>query len=115
MTALERERLLLGRDEHGMGVKIYRNNRGIAKTPGGGRVAYGVGENGTADFVGRLCPSGLWCSLEMKAPGEEPSDTQWRHIHEVRLDGGWADWSDSAERTVRLVREALAWAARGRT
>jgi len=113
-AALRAAGLWLTRGQHGLGVKFHNNSRGVALTPGGGRITYGVGPNGTSDWVGWLCPSGLWCSLEMKAPGEEPTDAQWKHIHEVRLDGGWADWSDSAERTVTLVRAALVWASERR-
>lgn len=101
--------LLLGADDPGEGIKWHRNNNGIANTPGGGRLTYGLG-SGTADYVGRLCPYGLWFSLEFKAPGKQPEEHQWNHIRRVRSDGGWADYSDSAERTVRLIREALAWA-----
>ena len=117
-AALKEARLLIyGTNPPAEGFRPYRNNNGHAKViPYHGAkphpLVYGLG-SGTADFVGILAPFGMWASLEMKAPGETPTEPQWKHIHEVRSLGGWADYSDSAERTVRLVREAIEW-ARGR-
>ena len=106
--------LVYGTQPSIVGVRLYRNNNGRADViayPGAKPypLKYGLGD-GTADFVGRIVPFGIWISLEMKAPGKEPTPDQWDDIHLVRAEGGYADWSDSAARTVEIVRAAIAWA-----
>jgi hypothetical protein len=108
--------LVFGTDAPAEGFRLFRNNVGSAMVtpPGGGKawpLKYGI--IGECDFIGRIVPFGIWCSLEMKAPGEQPKPHQWTKIHQARADGGWADYSDRAERTVALVRQAMEW-ARGR-
>lgn len=41
--------------------------------------------------------------IEFKRPGEEPTESQWARINEIRANGGEADWADSVERYCELI------------
>ena len=41
--------------------------------------------------------------IEMKKPGETPTDNQWDEIEEIRDHGGEADWADSVDRVKDIL------------
>ena len=42
--------------------------------------------------------------IEFKREGETPTDAQWHEINEIRRSGGHADWADSKEIGIAILR-----------
>jgi len=92
---------------------LWRNNTGIAthhdaSTGREFRVRYGLCV-GSSDLIGILGPAGRLVALEVKRPGEKPTDEQARFLALVRRQGGFATVVCSAEQAL----EALARARQG--
>lgn len=68
----------------------------------------GYGASGAGDKV--LCLCGAFWSIEVKRPGKEPTEVQYRRMEEVRAAGGHAV-AGTAEVVVQVLRDWLA--ARG--
>jgi hypothetical protein len=64
----------------------FRNNVGVAKLDGGGRLRYGVGNPGGADLIGLF--RGRFAAIEIKTPEGRQSPDQRRFQDLVRLKGG---------------------------
>jgi hypothetical protein len=61
---------------------------------------------GIPDLLG--CVQGLFFALEVKVPGEEPSEIQIKTMRDIRTDGGAiARTVTSPEQAVRVVLKAL--------
>lgn len=50
----------------------------------------GFGGSGHGDRV--CCINGIFCAIEVKREGKEPTPIQWRRIQEVEAAGGFAFW-----------------------
>lgn len=79
---------------------LWRNNRGEVLLPQG-RLRYGVGPNGSSDWIGYRtlvvtpdmvgCEIAQFVAVEAKAPdAREPDDAQLRFIGRIRAAGGKA-------------------------
>ena len=78
-------------------VTLWRNNRGQIETANG-RLVYGVGPNGSSDWLGyqRIvvtpdlvgCTLAVFLAVEAKRPGADATDDQMRFIERVQLAGG---------------------------
>lgn len=106
LHALSTAGLLLSGKAKGPGVRLRRNNQGVATLPGRGKLLYGLGR-GTFDFVGRLVPSGIYCELEVKSESGTLTPAQAENLEQVRADGGRAAVVRSGEDAVAIVREWL--------
>lgn len=94
-------------------VALFRNNRGLAIYPGGAKVAYGVGPNGSADWLGwktvRITQDmvgkslAVFVSIEAKAPGERAEDDQEQWAERVRAAGGIAGIAHSDKEAIHLI------------
>ena len=68
---------------------------------------------GIPDLLG--CVEGLFFALEVKVPGEEPSEIQQKTMRDIRVVGrAIARTVTSPEQAVRVVLNALARAEKGR-
>lgn len=93
---------------------LWRNNVGLArhfdpKTHETQTVKYGLA-NGSADLVGLL--DGRFIALEVKKPGESPTDEQVRWLELVRKCGGFAAVVTSAEDALAAIVRAQKGEAR---
>ncbi len=92
--------------------RMFRNNRGLAiyRDKSGkitSRVFYGVGPNGFMDYIGWrslvITPDMVgktiaqFAGVEVKKPGDTPTEEQLKRIDQVNAAGGIAGWADSAE------------------
>ncbi len=60
--------------------------------------------NGLPDTIVGKYPAGSGVIfLEAKREGKEPTEQQWKRIHEIRDAGGEADWYDNFERFCELI------------
>lgn len=94
------------------GVRVARNNVGSLEWAPGKMLRYGLGE-GSADLVGivRITdvtvvwskPVGRAFALEVKWPGEKPTEDQERWMSEVRKLGGFACIVHSVEEAIQAV------------
>ena len=94
------------------GVRIFRNNVGVAKYASGGRVAYGL-IPGSSDLIGwktiTITPEmvgreiAVFVAIETKAPGGHISVTQTNFINRVQEAGGIAGVVTSEDEARRLV------------
>lgn len=102
---------------------LMRNSVGMAMhaqlLPGGGvvqrRVPYGL-EVGSADLVALLAVGdsdqrrALWFALEVKCPGETPTQEQIDSHARWRKFGAWVDVVTGVEEAVSSLNRARAWA-----
>lgn len=101
MTESEVQRLITLEARH-WGIKLFRNNVGVATFSGGQKVKYGL-QTGSADLIGWIAhptPDGViarFLSIEVKKPGESPSKDQAHWAEVVAKDGGLAIIADSIE------------------
>lgn len=96
----------LGR-EHDL--TLWRNNVGVAEMWSSAgkaqRVRYGLC-TGSSDLIGLLAPSGRFVALEVKKPGEQPTDEQSKFMAHVRQMGGFAAVVRSADEARAAVQRA---------
>lgn len=96
------------------GVRVFRNNVGVAKYDNGQRVKYGLipGSSDligwrtitvTPDMVGREIA--VFVAIETKAPGGHITNKQDNFITRVKKSGGIAGIVKSEEEAKRLVEE----------
>jgi len=81
------------------GCRVLRTNAGksFIRNPAGEITrAVQMAPTGTADLNGCL-PWGQFFALEIKAPGNEPTEAQWDYLREIAAIGGHAGWADSIE------------------
>lgn len=53
---------------------------------------------GTGDLI--LCYRGKFIMIEVKKPGKEPTEAQFKTIKEVLEHGGHASWFDNSSRAI---------------
>lgn len=95
------------------GVVTWRNSVGVAThdSPTHSRtVRYGLGP-GSSDLVGILGPTGRFIALEVKRPGQHPTDEQARFLRLVRMYGGFAAVVDSVESAKAAIERARSGAS----
>lgn len=68
------------------GCVFWRNSTGFA-IHGERRVRYGLAV-GSSDLIGLV--DGRFCALEVKRPGERPTEDQRKFMNAVRVNGGFA-------------------------
>lgn len=99
-------RLELGRMP---GLRIFRNNSGVAIDGESGRaIRYGLAR-GSSDLVGILAPTGRIVCLEVKTPTGRVSREQVMWLQLVRALGGFA----TVVRSVQDARDAVERARKG--
>lgn len=96
--------------EHSKAVRLFRNNVGVLQDRRGNYVRYGLCP-GSSDLIGwysifprcTCCgydfpqPVAIFAAIEVKRPGEVPTDGQTQFIGTVRMAGGVAGWASSVE------------------
>lgn len=96
-------------------VRLFRNNVGVLRNRGGRYVAYGLCP-GSSDLIGwrtesRCCPNcgvlldpvARFAALEIKRPGEVPTDKQFDFLGAVQLAGGLCGWADSVATALKII------------
>jgi hypothetical protein len=53
-----------------------------------------------------ILPGGKVLFMELKAPGEEPTALQMKHLKETQEQGGLATWADNLEQAKMLITKA---------
>lgn len=81
------------------GLVLWRNNCGYWHDGKRG-IRYGLAE-GSSDLVG-IC-DGRFFALEVKRPGEKPTEDQRKWMNVVRMHGGFATVVTSAEEALLAV------------
>lgn len=71
----------------------FVTSTGVFRGAGGRR--YKIGKKGVADILGQL-KTGRALAIEVKFPGEEPSEDQYEFLRIVALNGGVSFWCCSA-------------------
>ena len=94
-------------------VRVFRNNLGMAKTDDGGAVKYGLCNPGGSDLIGwkkiQVTPEmvgrtlAVFTAIEVKRPGNGPSDHQKNFIEQVQLAGGFAGIAHSDIEAIKIV------------
>jgi hypothetical protein len=95
------------------GVRLFRNNQGVATFAGGQRVRYGLANPGGSDLIGLrsvvVTPEmvgqklAIFTALEIKTPTGRMEPEQRNFIDFVQRSGGIADVVRSPEDALRLV------------
>ncbi|MGE4259238.1 MAG: VRR-NUC domain-containing protein [Candidatus Babeliales bacterium] len=85
------------------GIILWRNNIGVAfhNYP----IYYGVGGNGGADLIGIV--DGIFLAIEVKIPGEKPSENQENFLQQVRANGGIAIVASDYEDVKRGINDVI--------
>jgi hypothetical protein len=74
----------------------WRTNSGGMKNPRGQYVQF-AGVSGLADLIGLLAPTGRFLAVEVKRPGEQPTDEQRAFLNRVNDAGGLGIWTDDPD------------------
>lgn len=85
--------------KHPKVARVERRQSGVFQD--GGRWVK-VGRRGDPDISGIL-HGGRVFGIEVKRPGEVPSEIQWQRINEINAAGGLAGWADSVEMALALL------------
>ena len=91
-------------------VRVFRNAQATRLLPGGGMVRAGLGP-GTPDLIGwvKVGPrKGHVFGLEVKKPGEKPSDGQRKSLRQISDEGGYGCWADNVADALEHARRAHA-------
>lgn len=86
------------------GVKLWRNNRGGIRRRGK-YYKFGLAP-GASDILGILRGRGRWFVLEVKKPGEKPTDEQEEFMSIVRSFDGFACSVTSVSESIAALRRA---------
>ena len=105
--------------ERSQSVRLFRNNVGVLQDRNGSYVTYGLCP-GSSDLIGfrseilhcAVCgadydnrrPVARFAALEIKRPGELPTDTQEAFLRMVRAAGGIAGYADSLELALAIIK-----------
>lgn len=84
-----------------LGHRLFRNNVGALKDARGRLVRFGLGV-GTSDLIG-FTSTGRFLAIEVKRPGENPTDAQCAFIWGVNKFGGIAFTAHSADEAIKLI------------
>lgn len=88
------KRIMLAASRAGM--RLFRNNCGVAKFPNGTAVRYGIANPGGSDLIGwttRVYNGkrvAVFTAIEVKTDTGRPSEEQLRFLDAVRMAGGIA-------------------------
>lgn len=87
--------------------KAWRQNTGAREwiDSDGKKRLVKFGQVGQADVTGLVC--GVRLEVEVKRPGEKPSDEQYAWLWFIESHGGIAFWCDSLDVCQRRLREAF--------
>jgi hypothetical protein len=85
-------------------VIMYRNNRGGAHR-GGRYISFGLGK-GASDLIGVILGGRVFC-LEVKKPGEKPTEDQESFMADIRRMGGFACPVESTTGAIAALGRAL--------
>ncbi len=98
------------------GVKIFRNNQGVAVYPDGSRVRYGIANPGGSDLIGWvpviITPEmvgqtvAVFVAAEVKTPRGRANPRQRRFLDAVAAAGGFAAVLRSEDDAAKLAKEA---------
>lgn len=96
-------------------VRVFRNNVGVLKDATGRRVTYGLGV-GSADLIGSVTvtrngspPFARAVAIEVKRPGEKPSEEQARWLAMAREAGWIVGIATSPEEAIDLIERGRRW------
>lgn len=64
----------------------------------------GKRRTGMSDIIGQLTDGRLF-AIEVKQPGKEPEDEQYRYIDMVKKNGGVAGWADNVSDAKDIIDE----------
>jgi hypothetical protein len=84
-----------------------RINRGAVQDAHGNYVAFND-IKGCSDLIGML-KTGHWLAIEVKRPGNVPTEDQQEFLDVVALNGGLAFWADSVDTVAKRLAD---WALR---
>lgn len=88
------------------GVKVWRQNTGAQVSEYKGKKRFmRFGQKGQADITGIAL--GVRVEIEVKRPGQKPSDDQRDWLRIIGMHFGISFWTDSIERCVTETREAF--------
>lgn len=86
-------------------IYAWRNNTGMAtyETKGKKR-AVRYGKTGSADILGIL-PDGRFLAIEVKRPGNKPTELQQQFLDDIVDRGGVAFWADSIMTVIENLKK----------
>lgn len=97
------------------GIVLYRNNRGVIPLDNGARLTYGVGPNGSSDWIGykvvTITPAmvgskvAVFTAIEAKREGEKASPDQLEFMLGIVRDGGISGVASSEDDLERILGE----------
>lgn len=86
-------------------IKCWRQNTGAVTAKYKGRTRFvRYGQPGQSDIGGIISPHGVMLQIEVKRPGNKPTDDQYEWLEMVRRAAGIAFWSDSLESCAAQLR-----------
>jgi len=59
---------------------------------------------GASDLIGFVPPAARFWALELKQPGEEPTEDQYKFLAAVNAAGGFSDWADDIAEAIITLR-----------
>jgi hypothetical protein len=99
-----------------VGIRLSRNNSGVAHYPDGATVAYGTFRPGGSDLLGWVPHIvtaedvgkrvAIFCAVELKGKKDRPTDEQQRFLTAVERAGGIAVWGRDAD---AILGKILKW------
>lgn len=97
------------------GVCAWRQNTGgLTRTNDAGEETYTqFGVPGQSDILGILPGTGRFLAIEVKLPGNKPTDSQWEYLLRIQKNGGvalWVDCLEAVQAALPLI-QAGAWIA----
>lgn len=90
-----------------MGGRLLRNNIGAFKDKAGQWIRFGVGGLGGSDLMGWMSPNAKFTVVEVKVPGEEPTEDQYKFLDTINKAGGIGIWADSVDMFVSKIKKRL--------
>jgi hypothetical protein len=88
-------------------VHIDAGGAGFRSGQGAGQGGHSATPAGFPDLVGVVPPSGRAIYIEVKAPGNKPTDIQTRMLDLLRNKGAIAFWADSVESALGQFKQAM--------
>lgn len=89
-------------------VHVDSGAAGMRRGQGAGQGGYSATPAGFPDLVGVLPPSGRAVYVEVKAPGNRPTELQTRMLDALRLKGAIAFWADSVDSALAQFEQQVA-------
>lgn len=88
-------------------IDVWRmNTGGMSASYGGKKRFIKFGPTGQSDIQG-IGPSGVFLAIELKRPGEKPSDSQTDYLNKINKFGGIGFYCDSVEMCCVMLRMAF--------